>query len=234
MKVLITSDWHGDHVTLGVMRFPEIEAAAIESVRVAIEQKVDLYAFTGDLTDPDSGTMVFEAVELAGKVIRLLTLAGIPSVWIPGNHDVIENGRGRSTLAPLTCVDFGAKIIEQPARIEVTRHSGASIKVICLPFTAASHGYDVEHFLRDCEPSDLVLAHLAVPGVQPGEETTEIPRGREVVLPAKLAMQKAKVVVNGHYHRAQVSPDGVLIPGSLARLTFGEADHKPSFLMVEI
>ena len=65
MKICHTSDWHLDWITHGTRRLDELKKAVAIVVQDAIESEVDLFAFTGDLADPDSGTIVFEVVEIA-------------------------------------------------------------------------------------------------------------------------------------------------------------------------
>jgi len=221
MKLLVTSDWHLDHVTLGVSRFEELRSAVQETIDAAIRERVDGYVFTGDLCDPDAGTSVFRCVELAQRTANVLHKNGIPSFWLAGNHDVIEDGRGSSTLSPLREVE-GATVIEEPMLIK---------GLAFLPFTSPSRGYDPETFLRTCGATPAVIfAHLNVPGMHPGEETTEMPRGREVMFPLDFAKKERPMLVNGHYHRAATLP--VYIPGSLARLTFGEEAYDPGFAIL--
>jgi hypothetical protein len=79
-----------------------------------------------------------------------------------------------------------------------------------------------------------------VPGAGVGSETLDMPRGRDLAFPleACAALREAggyekQVLLNGHFHRRIV--DGpVLVPGSLARLTHGEEDHEPGFLVVDL
>jgi DNA repair exonuclease SbcCD nuclease subunit len=238
MKIVVSSDWHLDHVTHGVARFAELRDAAHHTVDVAIAEGAEAYVFAGDLCDPDSGSCVFRAVQVAIEVAQRLKARKIQSIWVAGNHDVIEDGSGDTTLSPmraLGCDDPGscawAFVVEQPRVIELmTRKT-----ILCLPFAATSHGYDVEKFVKATAPGNILsVSHLNVPGVIPGEETTEMPRGREVLLPTELVKTKANLVLNGHYHRQQMTADGVWIPGSLARLTFGEEGNLPGFLVMEV
>ena len=244
MKLLISSDWHGDHVTHGVSRFAEISRAVHESVDRAIEEQVDVYAFLGDLCNPDSGSAVFRTTRLAIEVATRLRASGIKFLAISGNHDVIEDGSGETTLTPLSGLvdeDGMITVCEQPALLMLD-----DVFVAAFPFTASAHAYDpvakwtefqqkivqlTEHW--KCEKKVVVLAHMTeIEGVEPGEETTEMSRGRGVPLPADL-MINADLVANGHFHRQQLHGH-VWIPGALARLTFGEERHPPSYLLASV
>jgi DNA repair exonuclease SbcCD nuclease subunit len=238
VKLLATSDWHGDWTTRGISRFDEVECAAHHTVATAMEQNVDAYLFLGDLCDPDSGSSVFRVVALAVEVARRLADAGIPSVWLAGNHDVIEDGSGQTTLTPLRALAHGlVHVVEHPGVVKRAGHP----HIACLPFTASSHGYDTAGEaarLIGGQTDAIVVSHLTVPGMQPGEETTEMPRGREVLYPFE-ATRRVSVRLSGHYHRRQsfVPKDGgppIEVVGSLARLTFAEEKNEPRFLLIEV
>lgn len=237
MKLLCSSDWHGDAVTLGKPRFKDVEAAVRETVDVAIKKKVDRYLFLGDLCDPDSGVSVFRCVGLAIEVARTLSNNAIPSIWLAGNHDVIEDGSGETTMTPLRGLDdSNIQVIEQPKAFGT---------FLALPFTATSHAYDARKFVtgildsKHLPPQFTVLSHLSMPGVQPGEETTDMPRGRDIEFPLDLFPEGRTdaLILQGHYHRQQrhvfQGSAPVHIPGSLERLTFGEQGHEPSYLLIE-
>jgi len=234
------SDLHLDAVTMGVPRFPELEQALAHTVQVAAQQKVDAYVFLGDLCDPDSGPTVFKCVELAIRTARCLADAyGIRSYWLAGNHDVIEDGSGLTTLGPIRpALGSHGMVIEHPTSWAL---DGATF--VALPFTATSHAYDPAKFLADHLPTGahggpyVVLSHLNVPGIIPGEETTEMPRGRDITLPLELLARPDVLVLQGHYHRQQVHRHMgavVNVCGSLARLTHGEEEHTPGYLLCEV
>lgn len=253
MKIIASSDFHVDWTTLGVPRWDEVEAAAWKTVEHAVKEKADLYLFLGDLADPDTGGSSFRAAGLAIEIAQRLRDEGIISVWIAGNHDVWEDGSGASTLTPLasfakaTNVSWQHQTVfvaERPALFTIRLAKGAlpSLFVLALPFVATSHGEDMSEAVTrlwpDAPPAPVIVAsHLMVDGVHPGTETTEMPRGREIGYPVE-ATARAHMRLQGHYHRAQSVPmrEGppMIIPGNLARLTFGEENHEPSFLDLEV
>jgi hypothetical protein len=118
------------------------------------------------------------------------------------------------------------------------------VTVVGLPFVAATNPAYAESpyapaveaakftALGGREEDTIVLGHLTeIPEAKPGEETTELPRGRGIPFP--VAACKAKTLVNGHFHRRQKA-SGIWMPGALARLTFGEETHDPGFLILEV
>jgi DNA repair exonuclease SbcCD nuclease subunit len=233
MKLVVSSDWHGDHVSMGHPRYAEIKRAVCATVDAAIEEEVDAYLFLGDLCDPE-GPGVFRSVELAIAAALRLEAEDIPSFWIAGNHDVLEDGSGETTLTPLRAVQQDSDlvtVIERPGFYKV-----CGLDMLALPFTATSYPYDPRAAAK--KPADIVISHLNVPGIIPGEETTEMARGRDINFPFE-ETKRAKLRLQGHYHRQMDFDPGdggvpIRIPGSLARLTFGEGEHLPSFLIVEV
>jgi DNA repair exonuclease SbcCD nuclease subunit len=84
--------------------------------------------------------------------------------------------------------------------------------------------------------SILIVGHLTVPSAERGSESGEFARGRDLVFPVEACRDRwgdRAVLVNGHYHRRQVTRDGVNIPGSLARLRHDEEQHEPGYLAID-
>lgn len=250
MKVLITSDWHLDWTTAGMNRFDDVFAAVNDTVQVAKRLKVDAFIFTGDLTNPDS-LRAHAASEVAVLVAATLwNDHGIMSRWVVGNHDVVESGSPTRlplhTLASVRALEhaFGSTCVRVYDAPTVERFG--DLAIVALPFVPRSHAYDPAEFVREVGvglgmpeveegASVLVLSHLNIEGIESGSETTDMPRGREVFLPLADIRKRwpDAVIVNGHYHKRQTF-NGVQIPGSLERLTFGEEANEPGFLIVEV
>lgn len=229
---------------MGVARFPELERAVMASVQAAVGVEADAYLFLGDLCDPDCGSVAFRCVELLQRATVML-LEGLQRVQvhhIAGNHDVCEDGSGDTTLTPLRALEHHTDRVyvhERPRMIDLQHvNPDGSVEILwmqTLPFCATSHAYDPAA-LPGLMTADVIAGHLAVPGAQPGEETTEMPRGREVLFPLDRIAERAtppRLLLNGHYHRRQHT-NGVHIPGSLARLTYAERDNAPGWLVVDL
>lgn len=253
MKLLISSDWHADARTLGHARFMDVDLAVRETVEAAVREKVDAYLFLGDLCDPDSGGAVFRSVELAVSVALELANQGIQSVWVAGNHDVIEDGSGDTTLSPLRPLARVRKhvhLFERPGTVFLNGpypDLADGVTVLALPYTATSHAYRPATAVSDQMTATgpraklVVVAHLAVVGVEPGEETTDMPRGRDVLFPREMfpdTLGTPTTCFNGHYHRQQrhelPGHLPVHIPGAPTRFTFGEAGNSPGYLIAEV
>ena len=239
MKMLLCSDLHYDKRTLGVSRYADVCAAVDQTVEAAVREKVSLYACLGDITDPDAGPVVLRAAEHVTKTALTLRAEGIDSVWLAGNHDVFEDSSGDTSLAPLRPFQgmlpgTGRSIIaERPTTFEL-----AEWTVICLPYVATSHTYDPAKYVEENHPGPrektLILGHLHLPNMHPGEESIEMARGRELMFPiAAIADLNRTYAFGGHYHKAGVF-SGVHIVGSLVAFTFGEENHKATYTIVDL
>lgn len=231
MRIVTCSDAHLDVTTHGVPRFDEVAGALEQVVSYAIGQRADCFFFLGDASDPDSGAVVFRAVEVLARAALRLHAAGIPSVWLQGNHDVAGDGAGTSVLTPLRALAAhldGVYVVDEP---RVFRPRGL-FTLACLPFTEPSRKYDPEKAIPE-EGCDVIIGHLTLPGILEGSEV-DMRRGRDEDFPSARAVSKARLVLHGHHHHRQRTPEGIWVSGSLARLRFGEETVTPSFLDLEL
>jgi DNA repair exonuclease SbcCD nuclease subunit len=229
MHLTVVSDLHLDARTGGMSRHNDIEAALFDAVDSA-NAKSNLFICLGDVCNPDSGSCVFQCIRTLIEVTKRLH---VPSLWLAGNHDVIENGSGQTTLEPLKSLGDKVSVIDSPGWYAYS--ATKPIGIFALPFTPYSHKYDPKvQIQRDQHaPSSvqLVMGHLNVKGAQPGDEEDMV-RGREVWLPVPEIQTKwpQAMIINGHIHQRQTTPDQVHIPGSLERLRFDEERHRPGWL----
>ena len=246
MKILHCSDAHADWRTSGVDRYADVADAMLQTLSAALDEKVALYLFTGDLTDPDDGPRALRALSIAIMVAHKLDEAGIASWWLAGNHDVIEDGAGRSTLSPLAELGGLVRVFDAPARAMLPGRPrvgrGAPAHAILLPYPSASKPYEPMAYVADARkalgPSSqvLVATHLQVAGATPGDETTEMARGRDVFFPFA-SCDPGWLLVGGHYHEGQTFERAgrkLHVPGSLVRLNHGEEKNRPRYLIWEI
>jgi len=241
MKIMVTTDWHLDAITDGVARWDEVEGLVDYSVKVAKEESVAVYIFNGDLCDPDG----WNSVRAQAKIIQVgleLHAAGIAFIALAGNHDVVEDGLGTTTLSPLAAADLAEKVFEQPGEVVIANPNPArpDLHVVGLPFTPSSHKYDPEKAIKRMSntrkgEATLVLSHLNIKGIAAGSETKDFARGREVYLPIEAVRRKwpAATIVSGHYHTSQEF-NSVHVVGSLARLRHDEEAHDPSLFILDL
>lgn len=231
MRGLLSGDWHLDVVTAGFDRYEDGRDRVRDLTNAAIEEGVDFFVFLGDLTDPDN-VRSHRAVATAIGAYRLLKKNGVDSLWVVGNHDVINDGSELSTLVGLKAA--GATVIEQPTLIEKAGHL-----IAVLPYPSKGLEYDPAGWVEDVDAYGaqpvLVVGHLSYPGVSTGSESAELARGRDVEWPVEAVRKRwpNAVLVGGHYHRRQ-EYGGVSFAGSLERLSFGEENNEPGYLLVEV
>lgn len=232
MRIYVTSDWHLDAVTAGVERFKDVLGKVADLAERVVESDADAFVFCGDLANPDNPSRLLRALRVGVGVAASLKMMEIPSLWLTGNHDVVEDGLGTSTLTPIKDV---AKVADQP--MTGTWHLGDENRLLtwmALPYTPASHPYDPEAFVERCdEDVELVFSHLNVRGIGPGSETKDFLRGREVFLPHRLIQRKWPRcrIIQGHYHRPQEF-EGVTVVGALERFTRADVDEPRGWLVV--
>lgn len=235
LKFLACSDAHVDATTAGVSRLYDLRGALTETVAAAVESDCRLWVFGGDWSDPDS-RRAWAAATYAVEVSRAVKTAGLDELWITGNHDVVEDGNGSSTLGPLFASHADTKHFDRPKVIRVE-----DVAFLGLPYTPVCWNYDpaeeVKRLAKECKGvrEVVVLGHLNVEGIAPGSETTDMPRGRDVFWPLDEIRKQlpGALLIGGHIHRRQVY-EGLQIVGSLERLTLGEETNEPGYLIVEV
>lgn len=257
MKLALISDLHLDAVTGGVERLPELEAFFAHVLRVIQEDRVDVLMMLGDVFDPGARReAALQAVFLRHAMI-LHQACALGSVWIAGNHDVIErrhDGEVSTVLSPLDNVvrHVDLRIDRCPDVAEVPRCFlfGDKMRVLALPYMARASGDDYAHHLDEAIaeleslPSlwkDLpliVVGHLMFDGMTPGSEA-EMLRGRDIPFPIeKIAALRPTFVANGHYHKRETIERGGLqieIVGAPLHMNFGERDDGArGVLIVEV
>lgn len=235
--VVATSDWHLDAYTAGYARFDDVKNAvavvimAVEALVIEVGADAVLFCFLGDLCDPDANRSP-RCISFAVEVAQRLRKLGVRSRWLVGNHDVIEDGSGTSTLSPLAALDTDRVMIRVLSEPDIEVIHGVAF--CWLPYVPRSLAYDPVEFVHRAHAAlpdiDVVAGHLNVPGIVPASETVDMGRGREEWFPldAVHELWPSAVLMNGHYHQSHAKP--VYIPGSLARLTFGEQHNTPGFL----
>jgi DNA repair exonuclease SbcCD nuclease subunit len=255
-KIVLTSDWHVDAVTAGVERYNELRAHVAALVAYCDRNEVDHVIFGGDAFDPGSMSESRWSSFILESAFKIQNAVKGSSLWIAGNHDVVERSDGVTTLSPLrvACDEINSRaasitdrlraihVAETPAHYVLNHPEVAkSVRVLALPFVARAAVKPDTYssvFWQDELPPDVVVGHLTVPGIVPGSEE-EMLRGRDIVFPhLEVAALKPKAVFNGHYHRPQtINVEGldIQIIGAPARMTFGEVDATArGFLVLEL
>jgi exonuclease SbcD len=233
MKVLFTSDWHTDAITAGVSRYVELHDYVGHVVDAIHEHQIDVVCFLGDAFDPGSMSEGVWSSFMIKALHRISDAARYGSVWIVGNHDVLDSSVPASTLSPLAVsVELNARTWEDAGKVvrvcempdfvtfdasSPSEHARAPRKspdvgILALPYVARA----VEQtglYRRDLALAYdsasafngpvIVIGHYSIQGIHPGSEE-EMVRGREFAFPAeRISNLNPALVVNGHYHARQ-------------------------------
>lgn len=247
MRVVVAADWHLDWRTAGVPRLPEVKAHALEVAGAA--RNADLFVHLGDLRDPGRDDLRMGA-ELSRLVAEVS--AACPSIWLVGNHDVVDrDGEPLTTLSHLACLSSEKPtrrgeflVVERP---RLLYYQGTPMLFLPYPSRAAAARWQddvevvaglVETERREREVGDLVVfSHLCLPHLQPGDETGDMGRGRDVFFPNRILQLRPRAILNGHYHEhCRYDWDGVevVVPGSPVRFTFGDRAPRKGYVIIEL
>lgn len=238
MKLVVTGDWHLDATTGGVARREEVKRAVMDGpVRAAVEGQADLFCFVGDLCDPGSRLAVSD-VAFPVQVALHLAAERVRSVWVAGNHDVVLS---RDVATTLDAIDAAGNAYAHVSRRWefVSRPWNprlCGVSLVLLPYEAyPSQGFAGPNF----DGPYLAFGHCTTFAgtVREGSESAEFARGRGQAWPSSVA-DRALFSANGHFHDPQdvelASGARVHVPGSLVRLTFGDAERDRGFSIVEV
>ena len=150
---------------------------------------------------------------------------------------MIEDGSNRSTLTPINGV-MGATVFDGPELVTLPKGAG---RLIALPYPSVAGTYDPAAFVAEARlkvqgQRVVVAGHLQVVDAPPGEESEEMGRGRDVPFPFE-ECEPEWLLLGGHYHVGQSfqrKGRALHVPGSMARLTHGDASGMPRFLIWEV
>jgi len=231
-------------VTDGHDRHAEVHGA-LAQVRHRVREG-DQFLCLGDVSNPFSPG-VHRAVALAVETAHAFEFACKDNAWIVGNHDVMEDQHGSHSL-------LGVKALEASGDGSTQLHDEPRVTwlgnylLVSLPYVAPARSYDPAAWIEEaCELADnetivypgrrkrtVVAGHLMIEGIEPGSETTDMARGRDVFWPEEAVRKHFPdaLWLNGHYHRGQVFR-GIHVPGSLVRVTHGEEQNQPRFLVFD-
>lgn len=244
--MVVSSDWHLDANTIGFDRYADLDLAVSEIEDRCLSVSASAFAFLGDLCDPDT-TRCHRAVARAVRCAKRLSDHGIQSIWITGNHDVVEDSTGSHTLAALQEVGGSASVFDRP---QAGYFPPIGAWLVLFPFVSSSLRYDpeeqallmYEQYKKEGKGRPVVvLSHLSHGSLlDQGSESSEMARGRSDNLPIGMLTTQydCVTILQGHYHKRQsrkLENGGELhVPGSLERLRFDEERHSPGWLELEL
>ena len=127
VRLLVSGDLHLGRAPTRVPvgdRGLSVEAVVRALVDRAVEQRVDAVVLTGDLADADN--RLFEAYGVLERQLRRLSAAGVPLVFVAGNHDHDVAGRLADALGG---AEAGVHLLGRGQRWETTelRRDGRAV-----------------------------------------------------------------------------------------------------------
>ncbi len=230
-------------------------------IAYAEAHEADLVLFAGDAFRNRNPSPTYQR-EFAQR-IRALSLLGIETVLLVGNHDVpVMTQRASSIEIFGTLAVPHVTVIDKPRLLEIATPRG-SVQIAAIPYPVrqrlltqdqyrslsqeeldgAVSGVVVQMIdgmaarLRPDIPA-ILLGHFSVAEARWGSERN-IMVGRDVTLPVSaLVDPRWSYVALGHVHQHQnLNPDGVppvVYSGSLERVDFGEERQSKGFCWVEL
>jgi len=223
---------------LGIRR-GYLRSALQQTLDYAISADADLYVHGGDLFDspnPRSSELTWTAEQL-----QRLRDAGVHVLLIGGNHDVPKTRHhGAAPQALFEAVRL-AHVFDDAGGVEWRTFDlgGTRLAVGGLPpdhrLGADDEPLDALADLAVIPEADLTLlvTHYAVEGLLPPSPSEATIR-REAL--GKLS-GRVDIVLAGHLHEGHDFDVGgvrVVFPGPTERLTFGELDARPGFVVLDI
>ncbi len=228
-------------------------------VDYALKNNIDLVLFCGDAykTREPSQTQQREFA----KRINRLSVAGIPTFLLVGNHD-LPNAIGRATTTEIfdTLTVKNVYVSSRPDVYRIPTRSGA-IQIASLPWLRRSAllskeetrnlSFDqvkqrLQQVLTDViaaissrlDPTlpSILAAHVWVVGAEVGSERLTTIGQEHTLLLSNVALPAFDYVALGHFHKHQVlsTDPPAVYSGSLERLDFSEAEDEKGFCTVEI
>jgi exonuclease SbcD len=228
-------------------------------VDYALEQEMDLVIFAGDAYKSRDPSPTYQR-EFAQR-LRRLSVAGIPTVLVVGNHDTPSAlGRANAVEIFATLEVENVVVAKWPATHRLETRNGP-IQVVTLPWVVRSTLLAREEYknlsleevnaliqekienivaeeIEGLDPAvpTVLAAHGSVFGATYGSERS-VMLGQEVILPRSMVTNPAfDYVALGHIHKHQVlcEKPPVVYAGSIGRIDFGEEKEDKGFVVAEV
>ncbi|MGH2538605.1 MAG: metallophosphoesterase family protein [Candidatus Promineifilaceae bacterium] len=269
LRILHFADAHIDIANFGrhdpatalPVRVMDFLASLDQIVDTAISTPVDLVLFAGDAYKDRNPQPTFQ--KAWGQRIIRLSQAGIPTLLLVGNHDVMPAAGRAHTLHEFETLRVPHIHVADRIRLFSPSDLGLPLQILAVPWITrsalmtredvAGKSLDeihqaieerveerIEGLLQQSDPTlPLILtAHATIRGAAYGSERT-VMLGHELVLsPAVVKQASFDYVALGHIHCHQELNRGsrppVVYPGSIERINFGEARETKGFVLADI
>ncbi len=258
MKIVHTADWHIGKAIKGRHRGSEFREILEELKNFLIEKSVDILIVAGDIFD--SSTPSAEAEDIVYNFFHDVSLSGIYTVVIAGNHDSGLRFEAISNLMALARVTMRGFVSESDrARILLPCKDGSKAQIILLPFLPERTYIRAENLVQEerdnpkvyseeigellkrlCksftdDTFNIVVAHILMHGAKPGGGERRLYLGDNYAVYPDAIPSHIDYMALGHIHLQQKieAPCPVYYPGSIVQLDFGESNTSKGFLYLD-
>lgn len=196
----------------------DIYAAAYSAVDSVIEHSPDVVVFAGDMFDSAHPTSL--ALQHCYQLVSRIREAGLPILAIAGNHDTVSTWGRSSPLLHLRD-HFGCSVAMEQELIEIE-----GMPFHCIPYRTLSR--NLMDTIKWSKKDNILVAHCNVdaPKMPDFAQYDNVRLGKDV-----LRDDKVILALLGHIHiHQQVTPNAWYC-GAPDRLTWGEIDNTPAWLL---
>lgn len=270
IKVIHTADIHFGMENYGRIdpktgihsRLLDFEKALNVCIDYSLEQKADLFLFSGDAYKTTNPSPTQQ--KLLMRCLLRLHQENIPVVIVVGNHDnPLSFGKANSLEIFQEMPLEGFHVIDTPRLLKLETKSGP-LQIVGIPWpTRNSISVNEKHLFEspeeitsyisqavaaiikdfsaklDSSIPSILAGHLTVSsGIFSGSEKRAIYGNDPTLLPSQLAIEPFDYVALGHLHRYQnLNEHGypaVVYSGSIERIDFGERKEPKGFCVVNV
>ncbi|NUM35395.1 MAG: exonuclease SbcCD subunit D [Candidatus Brocadiae bacterium] len=258
MKIVHTADWHIGKSIKGRHRGGEYREILDELKEFLLKESVEILLVAGDIFD--SSTPSAEAEDIVYNFFHDISLSGIYTVVIAGNHDSGLRFEAISNLMALAKVTMRGFANETDrAKILLPCKDGSKAQIVLLPFLpertyiraealvqeetnthkiySQEIGELLQRLCRDFRPDtvNIVVAHLLMHGSRPGGGERRLYLGDNYAVYPEAIPSNIDYMAIGHIHLQQKieAPSPIYYPGSILQLDFGESNTEKGFLFLD-
>jgi exonuclease SbcD len=242
------------------VRFEDFVRAFSQSVTYAVENKADIYLFSGDAYRNAAPEPVYQKAFAAE--LRRLSEAEISTILLVGNHDQILKSSGSHSMSVFQSLAVpNVTTIDRPEVVRVDTKHGAC-QIVGIPHVtrhllmtqekyAGLSGTEIEKLMvsrvrevvrslydeLDPDVPAIATAHMMVDRARAGAEQ-ELMVGYSMTFPMDIFIdERIDYVALGHVHAYQVlreAKPAIVYAGSIERVDFSEEDEDKGFLSVDV
>ncbi len=247
------------HTGLNI-RFEDFAAAFVKVVDFALENKADIFVFSGDAYKNASPEPIYQ--QAFARQLKRLSDAKIPTILLVGNHDQILKGNSSHSMSVFQSLEVaGVTVIETPQLLKiktkhgilqfigmphVTRHllmtheKYAGLSASELDKILVGHVVEIfKDFYEQLDPKKpaIASAHMMMDNARSGAEQ-ELMVGYSMTFPLDcLIDERLDYVALGHVHGHQIlrkEKPLIAYAGSLERVDFSEEHEDKGFIEADI